>query len=198
MGRPYLRLLKNCCQTEISPCMIIDIIFVILVGMAIFKGFSQGFIVALFSLFAYIIGLAAAMKLSAVVASYLQTGWNISGRLLPVLSFMLVFIAVIIVVRLTAGIIKKAVSVMFLGWLDKLAGFILFTLLYLFIYSVILFYAAQVHLISVEAQAASATYSYIAPFGPKVINGLGVIIPFFSDMFTDLQHFFEGVAKDKR
>jgi membrane protein required for colicin V production len=175
----------------------IDIIFITLVAMAIFKGFSQGLIVALFSLIAYIVGLAAAMKLSAVVAAYIQTNCNINGRLLPVLSFMIVFIGIAILVRLVARIIKKGVKVAFLGWLDKLGGFVLFALLYLFIYSVVLFYAAQIHLISTEAQAASATYSYLAPFGPKVINALGDIIPFFSDMFTDLQTFFEGVAKEK-
>jgi len=177
--------------------MIIDIIFFVLLVMAIFKGFSQGFIVALFSLVAYIIGLAAAMKLSAVVAVYLKSGWNINGRILPVLSFLVVFVTIIILVRLTAGVIKKAVRAVFLGWLDKLAGFVLFAMLYLLVYSVILFYATQVHLISAESQAASSTYRYIAPFGPKIINGLGVIIPFFSEMFTDLQDFFGGVAKDK-
>jgi membrane protein required for colicin V production len=177
--------------------MMIDIIFCVLLVMAIFKGYSKGFIVALFSLVAYIIGLAAAMKLSAVVAKYLQSSWDINGRLLPILSFVLVLVGVMILVRLTAGFIKKAVSLVFLGWLDKLGGILLFALLYLFIYSVILFYASQIHLISEEKKKASATYSYLAPLGPKVIDGLGVVIPFFSDMFTDLQKFFEGIAKEK-
>jgi membrane protein required for colicin V production len=177
--------------------MLIDIVFFILIVMAIFKGFSQGLIVALFSLIAYIIGLAAAIKLSAVVAVYLQSSLNISGRLLPILSFIVVFIGVTLLVRLVAGIIKKAVNVVFLGWLDKVGGFILFALLYLFIYSVVLFYASQINLISAETQKASATYSYLAPYGPKVIDALGVIIPFFSDMFSDLQGFFEGVANKR-
>ena len=196
MVKQFLLPLKSYCQSDVAQ-MIIDIIFSILVIMAIVKGFSQGLIVALFSLVAYIIGLAAAMKLSTIVAGYLQTNLNITGRLLPVISFILVLVGVIILVRLVAGMIKKAVSVVFLGWLDKLGGFLLFSLLYLFIYSVVLFYASQIHLISDEAKAASATYTYLAPLGPKVIDGLGVLIPFFSDMFTDLQNFFEEVAKEK-
>ena len=177
--------------------MLIDIVFCVLLVMAIFKGFSQGLIVALFSLFAYVIGLAAAMKLSAIVAGYLQSNLNITGKLLPVISFIVVLVGVMMLVRLVARIVKKAVNVVFLGWLDKLGGFILFALIYLFIYSVVLFYASQIYLISDETQAASATYNYLAPFGPKVIDGLGVVIPFFSDMFTDLQSFFEDVAKER-
>lgn len=178
--------------------MIIDIILCLLLAFAIFKGFSQGLIVAFFSLVAYIIGLAAAIKLSAVVANYLQASFNINGKILPVLSFMLVLVGVIILVRIVAAMIKKAVSVVFLGWLDKLGGIVLFALLYSFIYSVILFYASQIKFISEETQAASSTYGFLAPLGPKVINALGVIIPFFSDMFNDLQNFFGGVAGQQK
>ena len=52
--------------------MIIDIAFAIVMILAIFKGFSKGFIVGIFSLLAFIIGLAAALKLSVVVANYLR------------------------------------------------------------------------------------------------------------------------------
>jgi membrane protein required for colicin V production len=162
--------------------------------MAIFKGFSQGLVVALFSLVAYIIGLAAAIKLSAVVATYLHSSLNVSGKWLPIISFILVFIGIIILVRLVAGIIKKTLNIILLGWLDKLGGFVLYALMYIFIFSVVLFYADQVHIISGEAKTASITFKYVAPLGPKVIDGIGIIIPFFSDMFTDLKNFFGGVA----
>ena len=51
--------------------MIIDLIFAVVIVLAIFKGYQRGLIVGLFSLVAVIIGLAAAMKLSAVVAKYI-------------------------------------------------------------------------------------------------------------------------------
>ena len=165
--------------------------------MAIFKGFSQGLVVALFSLVAYIIGLAAAIKLSAVVATYLQSSLNVSGKWLPVISFIVVLVGIIILVRLVAGIIKKTLNIIFLGWLDKLGGFVLYALLYIFIFSVVLFYADQVHIISGEAKMASIAFPHVAPLGPRVIDGIGVIIPFFSDMFTDLKNFFGGVAGHK-
>ena len=51
--------------------MIIDIIFVILIVLALLQGYRRGLIVAVFSLISIIVGLAAAIKLSAVVANYL-------------------------------------------------------------------------------------------------------------------------------
>jgi len=59
--------------------MLIDLIFALLLVMAIIKGYQKGFIVAFFSIIAFIIGLAAALKLSAVVAEYLIQSVNISA-----------------------------------------------------------------------------------------------------------------------
>ena len=71
--------------------MVLDIIFVIVLVFAVFKGLKKGLIVGLFSLVAAIIGLAAALKLSAVVASRIGKTVKISEEWLPLLCFVAVF-----------------------------------------------------------------------------------------------------------
>ena len=162
--------------------------------MAVIKGYSKGLIVALFSLLAFIAGLAAALKLSAVVGVSLQDNWNIHSKWLPVLSFFIVFAGVVLLVRLGAAFIKKTVSLVFLGWVDKLGGILLYAIIYLMIYSVILFYAYQVHIISPKVAAESSTFASIYPFGPTVINGLGQVVPIFKNLFSDLSVFFDSLS----
>ena len=162
--------------------------------MAVIKGYSKGLIVALFSLLAFIAGLAAALKLSAVVGVSLQNNWNIHSKWLPVLSFFILFAGVVLLVRLGAAFIKKTVSLVFLGWVDKLGGILLYAIIYLMIYSVILFYAFQVHIISPKVAAESSTFAFIYPFGPTVINGLGQVVPIFKNMFSDLSVFFGSLS----
>ncbi len=58
----------------------IDIIFAILIIIAIVKGYRKGFIIALFSIIGIIVGLAAALKLSAVVAVRLQHNVTLSSK----------------------------------------------------------------------------------------------------------------------
>ena len=82
--------------------MFIDFIVVVLLIIAIFKGLSKGLIVGIFSFLAIIIGLAAALKLSALAASYLGENVNISQRWLPVIAFAVVFIIIVLLVRLAA------------------------------------------------------------------------------------------------
>lgn len=175
--------------------MFIDLIFLILMVMAVFKGISKGFIVAVFSLLAFIIGLAAALKLSTVVAEYLRDTIKMSGYWLPILAFLIVFVIVVFLVRLGASMIKKVVSIAFLGWADSLLGVLMYAVIYTMIFSVILFFATRIHLISAEVQTTSRTYAFIEPFGPKVMSLLGKVIPIFSHMFSDLSRFFESVSK---
>ena len=175
--------------------MILDLICFILLVLAIFKGISKGFIVAVFSFIAYLVGRAAALKLSASVATSLHQKMNVSGYWLPIVSFMLVFTAVAFAVRFGAKITKKVAGIFFLGWLDSLLGMLLYAAMYLMVYSVVLFFATRIYLVSDETKLTSKTYAYIAPFGPKVIGGIGKAVPFFSHIFSDLGSYFETIAK---
>jgi membrane protein required for colicin V production len=174
--------------------MFIDIITFILIVWAVFKGLRNGLIVGVFSFLAFIIGLAAALKLSAVVAEYIGTNTNIGQRWLPFIAFAVVFLIVVFLVRLGAKAIEAVVRVAMLGWLNKLGGILLYVFLYLFIFSVILFYAVQLNLIKQETLAASVLYPYIQPLAPKIMNVLGAILPFLKNMFSDLEVFFEGIS----
>lgn len=157
---------------------------------AVFKGYRNGFVVAVFSFLAVIIGLAAAMKLSALVAGWLKDSTNISAAWLPFLSFMLVMVGVIVLVRLGAKMIQSALQMMMLGLLNRLAGILLYAALYTTVLSVLIFYALKMQLLRPETVSSSQTYAFIQPWGPKAIELFGVIIPWFRGMFAQLSAFF--------
>lgn len=176
--------------------MILDIIFAFIIVLAIIKGYQRGLIVGLFSLVAVIIGLAAAIKLSAVVAGYIGNAVKISEQWLPVISFAVVFIIVVLLIRLGANAIERVVEVVMLGWINKIGGIILYAAIYIIVFSILLFYAEQLKLLQPETTRQSVTYSFVQPWGPKAINAIGSVIPFFKDMFEDLKNFFGGISKN--
>ncbi len=176
--------------------MLLDLIFAVIIVLAVLKGYRQGLVVGLFSLIAVIIGLAAAMKLSTVVAGYIGSAVKVSDEWLPIISFAVVFLIVILLIRLGARAIEKTVEVAMLGWVNKIGGVILFAAVYITVFSVLLFYAEQMKLIQPETINKSVSYSFVQPWGPKVINGFGSVIPVFKDMFGELEQFFSGVAKE--
>jgi membrane protein required for colicin V production len=177
--------------------MIIDIIALVLLVLALFKGISKGLIVAVLSLLAFIIGLAAALKLSAVVADYIGSSVNISHKWLPVLAFFLVFLIVALLIRLGAKMLEGIASAVMLGWLNRLGGVVFYILIYFMIYSILLFYATQLNLIKPETAQASVTYGFIQPMAPKVMDALGLVVPIFKNMFDRLLQFFQNVSDKK-
>jgi len=173
--------------------MIIDAIFILLMIMAIIKGYRNGFIVAVFSFVGIIIGLVAAIKFSTLVAGWLKDSTSISAAWLPFLSFILIMIGVLLLVRLGAKLVQSAIELVLLGWLNKLTGIVLYAALYITVFSVVLFYAGKVHVFKADTFQASVSYAFIQPWGPKAIDMFGAVIPFCKGMFEDLSRFFESI-----
>jgi membrane protein required for colicin V production len=174
--------------------MAIDVLFIVFLLLAIFRGLRHGFIIAVVSAVAWIIGIAAAIKLSAVVASYARAHMHLPPRWLPVLAFLLVFLVVVLGLRAIAGLIEKAIDLAMMGWLNKLLGVLLYAFLYITTLSVLLFYAVQIHLISPHTLSASVTYPYIGTWGRATIDEFGKFVPWFKGMFTQLEDFFGQIG----
>jgi membrane protein required for colicin V production len=174
--------------------MLIDFTFAALLILAIIKGYQKGLILAIFSIIAFIIGLAAALKLSAAVANYLKDNISVSAKWMPFLAFALVFFIVIILVRLGAKLVEKTFQAVMLGWLNRIGGIILYAALYLIILSIFIFYAEKLQLLQPAAIESSQTYHFIQPWGPKVMDNFGRLIPVFKDMFGQLGDFFNSLS----
>ena len=173
--------------------MIIDIVTITLILLFFIRGWRKGVIVALFSLLAVVAGIICALKLSGVFAAYLfSKGWVTSGWA-QIIAYVLLFIGVIWLVRLGAKIIQRSVEAVMLGFINRLAGGLFYSLLMAIIVSACLWLANQVHAISPETIAVSKTFSYILPLAPWVFAHIGAVLPFVRTIFADLQHFFEGV-----
>jgi membrane protein required for colicin V production len=178
--------------------LMIDILVFIILFLAIVHGWRKGLILALFSVVCGLIGLAAAVKLSAVLATHMKSDLHLTSRWLPVIAFILVFVLVILIIHWVARLLEKLIKLVLLEWLNKLGGILLFLLLYLSVYSIILFYGTKTQFISKQAVEESHFYSLIAPFGPAVIRFITGFIPFGQDMFTALEGFFDKIARDIR
>src|SRR5258706_15558616 len=175
--------------------MLIDVIFAVLVVLALIRGYRRGLIVAVFSFIAIIVGLAAALKLSTVVAKQIGPSVKISEKWLPIISFIIVFIVVLLLMRLGAKALQRITETVMLGWVNRLGGIFFYAATYITVFSILPFYAGQINITKSETIQSPVTYPFIQPWGPKAINALGAVIPFFKNMFTDLEQFFSGISE---
>jgi membrane protein required for colicin V production len=174
--------------------MIVDALVVICLVYALFKGYTRGLVVAVFSVLAFIVGLTAAVKLSAIVAGWLSTNSKLAQQWLPTISFAVIFLVTVLLVRMGAKLVEKSVKIAMLGWVNRIGGILFFAFIYLTSISIALFYLQKTGLIQSSSFNQSITWQYVQPLGPWVINGLGSVLPIFKNLFNQLQTFFDTVA----
>jgi len=127
----------------------------------------------------------------------LQEQFELSGRLLPFLSFILIFVAIVIIVNIIGKALKKIVQMAFLGGVDKIAGAVLGGLKWIFFLSIIV-WAFQVFGLEVpqHLQEKSLFFSFVVSIAPITVDLFGYIIPASSDLLdkiSDLINFAEPV-----
>src|SRR5687768_5047218 len=108
--------------------MILDIVFLGMLAIAIFKGLRNGLIVAVFSIVAWIVGLIIALRFSYIAADYLKPLLDVSPKLLYIISFFLVLTIVLLLVNLGARLVEKAIGLTPIGWLNRLGGIFFYVL----------------------------------------------------------------------
>ena len=102
--------------------MLIDILLLILLALAVYKGWSKGFIMAVFVFISYFVALALAFHFSGSVEGYIRKHSSSDSKWFSFLSFILVMIGGIIAVRLVGKLIEKSAELLMLGFFNRLMG----------------------------------------------------------------------------
>ena len=101
---------------------VIDIIILILIGVGVIQGLMKGSIKQLAAIAGFVAGLLLARALFGTVAQQLAPALGTSITIAQILSFILIWVAVPIGCSLVASVLTKALDVINLGWLNRLAG----------------------------------------------------------------------------
>ena len=153
----------------------IDIIIVILVLIAAFKGFVNGLIKELISLIALIVGLYIASHFSVYVEKQLNYIFPKIEEYNTIISFALVFLIIYLSLKLAGIIIHKFVKIIQLNLINKISGLLFGTIKAILIIAYIL----------VELEHLEQSFNIIIPENqkeesklyPLVENIIPTIIP---------------------
>lgn len=176
--------------------MVLDIIGIALVILFFIRGYMKGIIVAVFSVLAILLGVVCSLKLSEKLATWLLEKGFMSAGWAQLISYVLLFIVVVILVRLIAKAFETSAKAMMMGWVNSSIGGFLYAFMAAIIWSSFVWLATEMHLFSEETIAASKTYQYVAPLAPWVFEKIGNLWPMAKDIFANLQTFFDNVKPE--
>ncbi len=118
--------------------MVFDIIFLVIFIWASYKGFSKGLVFQLATLTALVIGIFGAVKFSEYLTPVLIERFNMGGEYLPLFSFAIIFLAIIVLVHFIGRLLEKIIEAVALGFINRLSGAIFSSVKAAFLISIVL------------------------------------------------------------
>lgn len=100
----------------------IDIVILILLGISLIGGLSNGFIKELSSFAALILGIWGAIKFSSFTAVKLYEWFDMAGEFVGLVSFIVTFLVIVVVINFVGAAVDKVVNAISLGFLNKILG----------------------------------------------------------------------------
>lgn len=124
----------------------IDIVFAVLLCIALYKGVKNGLFVELASLVALLVGIFIAIKFSYFAKALLEDNVSWNPKYIEITAFTFTFLFMIIAIHLSAKLLTKIADFAFVGWLNKLAGSAFSCLKTLLALSVVIFVFEKINI----------------------------------------------------
>jgi len=153
-----------------------DIIIIIPLLWGAYKGFKKGLIIEIASLIALFLGVWGGVKFSSISANYLSVMFDVSEKIMPLISFSVTFILIVIAVYALAKMLQKVIKMVALGLINKIAGAAFAVLKFTLIISVVLTLVnnvnSEIGFIEPEMESSSLLYKPVSALAPTIIPGL--------------------------
>ena len=158
--------------------MWLDILTGTLLIVAILQGIRNGLIKAVLSFFSFFIGLIVAYQLAGWVARLLKEYTKIESHWLPFISFVIVLLVVLFLIRCISGLLQQTAEVLMLGWLNKLLGIALYGFIYFTIWSALVYFLQILGVLEAAKIKDAYSYSYLQKWWPYCTEKMSLWLPF--------------------
>lgn len=169
--------------------MVFDVVFLVILVWAAYRGFSKGVIHQAATFLALILGVIGAIKFSGFTSALLIEKTNMTGEYLPIISFALTFIVIVVAIHFLAKLLEKLVTAIALGFINRLAGALFSMTKFAFIISIVLVVLNTIHskysFLPEEKVNKSLMYRPLSRFAPGIFPYLHFDNPI--EIFEDVQ-----------
>jgi len=175
--------------------MMIDLFFLIVAGYGFFLGFTKGIIQTVFTILSYLFGLLAAFKLSPAVTRFLETAMGSDHPMLFVAGFLLAFFGTMLAIRFVSKALSQGMISANVNIINQVAGGALLASLLTLLFSLLLWFGTQAHIIKRETLDDSMTYPYLKEYPTMAWKVFGRLRPTLLEFWDNSIDFMDRVEK---
>ncbi len=168
----------------------LDLLIVLLMLAAVYLGYQRGLILAIFSFLSLWVGIFFAFKFCSIVAAWLGQRITVSDRWLPILSFLLILLGVILLIRLGAKALESMLELAQMGTFNRVAGAVLYTLLLLSVSAAVIQGLQWSGLVTAAEGQESIFIQHVQPIFIEGFELLSQWIPGGREVFDTLDKYF--------
>lgn len=173
----------------------IDLFFAIFAGYGFFLGFTKGIIRTVFTILSYIFGLLAAFKLSPATTRFLETALGSDNPMLFVAGFLIAFFGTLLLFRFVSRALSSGLQSANINIINQVAGGALLAAIMTLLYSSILWFLVESHIVKEEHKDASMTYPFLKEYPTVAWNAISKLKPTLMEFWDDSVEFMDRVEK---
>ncbi len=157
--------------------MWLDILTGTILIIALLQGYKNGLIRAIVSFMSLFIGLVLAFQFAGWVALQLKEHTKIASHWLPFISFLMVLIVVLLILKWTSRLLQQTAEWLMLGWLNKLLGILLYGFIYFTILSAVVYFLQVLGVLEESQMKTTYSYTYLKKWWPYCMGKIGDWLP---------------------
>ena len=140
--------------------MYLDIVFVLIIVLSFYYGFSRGIVKVITSISSLIFGFFIAHAFMPFGEALISQWFHIRDAWLPICAFLLLFILTVIVIRLFGKLLESFLKLSLLNVFNRIVGGIAFVFLGSLVLSIVISLGLYLNLFTEELKKESYLFDY--------------------------------------
>lgn len=170
----------------------LDIVILVLLGIAGYRGFKDGIIMEIFSFLAVFVGLIASVRFLHPAMELMAPHVRNAGSTLPFLTFTVVFSLVFLVIFLAGKTLKSVMKMTVMGNVDQFGGALLGMLKAGFVLGILFWLGSLVNIGKVLPWVSDSFMANLtSDFASGTINIVNTAVP-IKEIFEKVKHILQG------
>ena len=166
----------------------LDLLVLIILLLGAYSGFKKGIVFEVAMILGLIVGVYAGLKFSDLLFSFVQRFIDDEGYLVHFISFLIVFMAIVLTFIFFAKIVESVLKVTALNIFNKIAGACFGVFKYAFVISVLFLLLRplerKLNFPPPEVRGSSVTYPYITKVSSMIFPALDDVRQEFRKRFS--------------